>query len=113
MRIRRDTYDLTGAAITKEIVHGITSLNATRAAAADLARLTQGQWGIESVHWSVTPLTQKTRTPATRGMTPRSWPPYLLNIVISLLHLADITEITRTIQRITRDRTRALLLLPL
>lgn len=51
MRIRRDTYDLTGAAITKEIVHGITSLNATRAAAADLARLTQGQWGIESVHW--------------------------------------------------------------
>jgi hypothetical protein len=37
----------------------------------------------------------------------------LRNIVISLLHLAGITEITRTIQRITRDRTRALLLLPL
>ena len=37
----------------------------------------------------------------------------LRNIVISLLHLAGITEITRTLQRITRDRTRALLLLPL
>lgn len=37
----------------------------------------------------------------------------LRNIVISLLHLAGIAEITRTIQRITRDRTRALLLLPL
>jgi hypothetical protein len=55
MRIRRDTYDLSGAAIIKEIVHGITSLNATRAAAADLARLTQGQWGIESVHWLRSP----------------------------------------------------------
>jgi hypothetical protein len=31
----------------------------------------------------------------------------------SLLHLAGITEITRTLQRVTRDRTRALLLLPL
>ena len=34
----------------------------------------------------------------------------LRNIAISLLHLADvtgITEITRTLQRITRDRTRA------
>ena len=37
----------------------------------------------------------------------------LRNIAISLLHLAGITEINRTLQRITRDRTRALLVLPL
>jgi hypothetical protein len=30
----------------------------------------------------------------------------LRNIALSLLHLAGITEITRTLQRITRDRTR-------
>ena len=35
------------------------------------------------------------------------------NIAISLLHLAGITEITRTLQRISRDRTPALLVLPL
>jgi hypothetical protein len=35
------------------------------------------------------------------------------NTAISLLHLAGITEITWTLQRITRDRTRALLFLPL
>ncbi len=37
----------------------------------------------------------------------------LRNIAISVLHLAGITDITRTLQRITRDRTRALLFLPL
>jgi hypothetical protein len=48
------------------------------------------------------------------GNGPRSWPPSAIsNIAISLLHLAGITEITRTLQRITRDRTRALLFLPL
>jgi hypothetical protein len=51
LRIRRDTYDLAGTALTKEIAHGITSLDATRGTPATLAGLTRGQWGIESVHW--------------------------------------------------------------
>ncbi len=37
----------------------------------------------------------------------------LRNIAISLLHLAGITEITRTLQAISRDRTRLLKFLPL
>ncbi len=112
MRIRRDSYDLTGAAIAKEVVHGITSLNATRAAAADLARLTRGQWGIESVHWLRDTAYAEDQNTGYAGNGPQVMAT-LRNIVISLLHLAGITEITRTIQRITRDRTRALLLLPL
>jgi hypothetical protein len=35
------------------------------------------------------------------------------NIAISLLHLVGVTEIKRTLQRISRDRSRALLVLPL
>jgi hypothetical protein len=35
------------------------------------------------------------------------------NVAISLLHLAGITEITRTLQAISRDRTRLLKFLPL
>jgi hypothetical protein len=35
----------------------------------------------------------------------------LRNIAISLPHLAGIIEITRTLQRVTRDQTRALLFL--
>ena len=36
-----------------------------------------------------------------------------LPIDISLLHLAGITQITRTLQAITRDRNRVLAVLPL
>ncbi len=46
------TYDTGGTAITKEIVHGITSLDAARGIPGILAGLTRGQWGIESVHWA-------------------------------------------------------------
>ena len=48
LRIRRDTYDTGGTAITKEIVHGITSLDAARGTPGILAGLTRGQWGIEN-----------------------------------------------------------------
>jgi hypothetical protein len=50
-RIRRDRYDITGALISKEIVHAVTSLDAEQAGPADLAAIARGQWGIESVHW--------------------------------------------------------------
>ena len=51
LRIRRDTYGLDGTALAREIVHGITTLDAGRGTPAVLAGLTQGQRGIESVHW--------------------------------------------------------------
>jgi DDE family transposase len=51
LRIRRDTCDTDGTATAKEIVHGITSLDAARGTPEILAGLTRGQWGIESVHW--------------------------------------------------------------
>jgi hypothetical protein len=37
----------------------------------------------------------------------------LRNISINLLHLAGITEVTRTLQAISRDRMRILNLIPL
>jgi hypothetical protein len=55
LRIRRDAYDLAGAAIAKEIVHGITSLDTIRGTPAALTGLTRGQWGIELVHWLRSP----------------------------------------------------------
>ena len=86
LRIRRDTYDLAGAALTKEIVHGITSLEADLGTPATLAGLTQGQWGIESVHWlrdTAYAEDENTATPdGTQVMA------VLRNIAISLLHLA-------------------------
>ena len=64
LRIRRDTYDLTGTAIAKEVVHGITSLAPARGTPAVLAGLTQGQWGIESVRKSQTTLPIPWRSPS-------------------------------------------------
>jgi hypothetical protein len=49
-RIRRDRYDITGAVISKEVVHAVTSLDADQASAADLAAIARGNRGIESVH---------------------------------------------------------------
>jgi predicted transposase YbfD/YdcC len=112
LRIRRDTYDLTGTALTKEIVHGITSLNPGRGTPAALAGLTRGQWGIESIHWLRDTAYAEDGNTGYTGNGPQVMAT-LRNIAISLLHLAGITEITRTLQRITRDPTRALLLLPL
>jgi len=112
LRIRRDTYDLTGTALAKEVVHGITSLDPGRGAPAALAGLTQGQWGIESVHWIRDTVFEEDASTGYAGNGPQVMAT-LRNIAISLLHLAGITEINRTLQRITRDRTRALLFLPL
>ena len=112
MRIRRDGYDITGAPVSKEIVHAVTSLDAQRAGPADLAQIARGQWGIESVHWL---RDTRYREDADSGYTGNG--PQVMakcrNIAISLLHLAGVTEITRALQAIGRDRTRMLSYLPL
>jgi hypothetical protein len=112
MRIRRDTYDLDGTAIAKEIVHGITSLDAARGTPAVLASLTQGQWGIESVHWIRDTAYAEDASTGYTGNGPQIMAT-LRNIAISLLHLAGITQVTRTLQAISRDRTRVLKIIPL
>jgi predicted transposase YbfD/YdcC len=111
-RIRRDTYGLTGTALTKEIAHGITSLDPERGTPAVLAGLTRGHWGVESVHWIRDTVFEEDANTGYAGNGPQVMAT-LRNVAISLLHRAGITEISRTLQRITRDRTRALLFLPL
>ena len=112
IRIRRDTYDLDGTAIAKEIMHGITSLDAARGTPAVLASLTQGQWGIESVHWIRDTAYAEDASTGYTGNGPQIMAT-LRNIAISLLHLAGITQVTRTLQAISRDRTRVLKIIPL
>lgn len=112
LRIRRDTYDLDGTAIAREIVHGITTLDAARGTPAALAALARGQWGIESVHWVRDTAYAEDANTGYTGNGPQVMAT-LRNIAISLLHLAGIREITRTLQAISRDRTRVLNLIPL
>lgn len=112
VRIRRDGYDLAGTHISKEIVHAVTSLDAGRASAADLARIARGQWGIESVHWIRDTAYREDSGTGYTGNGPQALAT-CRNIAISLLYLADVTQIVRTLQAIGRDRTRMLSYLPL
>ena len=71
-----------------------------------------GQWGIESVQWlRDTAYTEDASTGYT-GNGPQVMAT-LWNIAISLLRLADITQITRSLQAISRDRNRVLNVIPL
>lgn len=111
-RIRRDRYDITGALISKEVVHAVTSLDADQASAADLAVIARGQWGIESVHWMRDTAWAEDANTGYAGNGPQVMATFR-NIAVSLLYHAGVTEITRTLQAIGRDRTRMLSYLPL
>ncbi len=111
-RIRRDRYDITGTLISKEIVHAVTSLDTGQAGPAGLAAIARGQWGIESVHWLRDTAWAEDANTGYAGNGPQVMATFR-NIAISLLHHAGVTEITRTLQAITRDRTRMLSYLPL
>ena len=111
-RIRRDRYDITGALISKEIVHAVTSLDEDQASAADLAAIARGQWGIESVHWLRDTAWTEDANTGYAGNGPQVMATFR-NIAVSLLYHAGVTEITRTLQAIGRDRTRMLSYLPL
>lgn len=111
-RIRRDRYDLDGTLISKEIVHAVTSLKEDRATAVDLARIARGQWGIESAHWLRDTTYAEDANTGYAGNGPQVMATFR-NIAVSLLHIAGVTEITRTLQAIGRDRTRLLNYLPI
>jgi predicted transposase YbfD/YdcC len=111
-RIRRDRFDASGALVSKEIVHAVTSLDQNQATAADLAKLARGQWGIESVHWLRDTAYGEDANTGYAGNGPQAMAT-LRNLAISLLYLSGVTEITRTLQAITRDRNRVLDYLPL
>jgi predicted transposase YbfD/YdcC len=111
-RIRRDRYDTDGALISKEIVHAVTSLDTGQASAAGLATIARGQWGIESVHWVRDTAWAEDASTGYAGNGPQVMAT-LRNLAISLLYLAGVKEVTRTLQAIARDRTRMLDYLPL
>ena len=111
-RIRRDRYDADGALISKEIVHAVTSLGKEKAGAEALAGIARGQWGIESVHWVRDTAYDEDANTGYAGNGPQVMAT-LRNLAISLLYLAGVKEVTRTLQAIARDRNRLLDYLPL
>jgi predicted transposase YbfD/YdcC len=112
IRIRRDTLDVDGTMIAKEVVHAATSLDAERATPADLASPARGQWAIEAVHWIRDTAYREDHSTGYAGDGPQVMAT-LRNTAISLLRIAGITQIARTLQAFSRDRTRILSVIPL
>jgi predicted transposase YbfD/YdcC len=107
-RIRRDTFDATGNRLSKEVVHGVTSLTAEQAGPEAIARLVRQHWGIENkIHWVRDVVYREDRQHAYAG-TGIHVMAALRNLALGLLRLAGITQITRTLERIAADRTRIL-----
>lgn len=105
-RIRRDTFDHAGNRLSKEIVHGVTSLTTDQASPAFLAQLIRRHWGIENKsHWIRDTVYREDHQHAYAG-TGAQVMATLRNLVLGLLRLAGITQITRTLQRNAADRTR-------
>jgi predicted transposase YbfD/YdcC len=107
-RIRRDTFDHAGNHLTKQVVHGITSLTAAQATPETLARFVRQHWGIENkIHWVRDVVYREDHQHAYAG-TGAQVMATLRNLALGLLRLAGITQITRTLERIAADRTRIL-----
>ena len=105
-RIRRDTFDHLGNRLTKEVVHGVTSLSAQQATAEQVASLIRLHWGIENrSHWVRDVVYREDDQHAYAG-TGAHVMATLRNLALGLLRLAGVTQIKRTLEHIAADRTR-------
>lgn len=108
-RIRRDVFDPSGQRISKEIVHGITSL--ADASAPAIARWVRQHWGIENkIHWVRDVVFAEDHQNAYLGAAAHGMALFR-NLAIGLIRLAGHTQIKRTVERLAADRTRILPLL--
>jgi predicted transposase YbfD/YdcC len=108
-RIRRDVFDPSGQRISKEIVHGITSL--ADATAEAIGRWVRLHWGIENkIHWVRDVVFAEDHHNAYLGAAAHGMALFR-NLAIGLIRLAGYTQIKRTIERLAADRTRILPLL--
>jgi hypothetical protein len=108
--LRRSVYDLTRHRISKDIVHGITSLDADQATGAHLLALVRDHWLIESDHWIRDVAWREDRQHAYTGTAAHTMA-LLRNLALAILRLTGHQQITRTLQRIAADRNRILPLL--
>jgi predicted transposase YbfD/YdcC len=110
-RIRRDVFNAVGERLSKEIVHGITSLDARAATAEAVAAWVRQHWGVENkIHWVRDVVFAEDHQNAYLGAAAHGMALFR-NLAIGLIRLAGHTQIKRTVQRIAADRTRILPLL--
>ena len=112
IKITRWRQDTTTGRASRQTVYAVTSLASADATARDLARLVREQWSIEAHHHVRDTAYDEDANTGYAGNGPQVMAT-LRNLAISLLYLAGVKEVTRTLQAIARDRNRLLDYLPL
>lgn len=106
-RIRRQTYNLMGQRLSKEVVHGISNLNRIKANPGQLLGGVRHHWRIEATHWVRDVVYREDHQRAYTG-TGAQVMAMIRNLALAVLRLTGHSEITRTLQRIAADRARIL-----
>lgn len=107
-RILRERFNAFGERVSKEVVHGVTSLPTHRATPAQIARFVRHHWGIENLlHWSRDVVFGEDSQGAYTGNGPQSMA-ILRNLALSLFRLAGISQVKRLTESIAADRMRIL-----
>lgn len=99
-RIRRDTYTLTGQRLSKDVVHGITSLGSDTTTPEAIAGHVRQHWGIENkIHWVRDVVFAEDGHHAYLGAAAHTMA-LLRNLAIGLIRLAGHTRITQVTERL-------------
>jgi len=110
-RITRYTGGLDGQRTSKEVVHGITNLDADHADDQQLATLVRGHWSIEnSIHW-VRDMTYREDASRVRTGNAPAVLAAIRNIATTMLRLAGAGNIAAARRAATLDPTTAIRLL--
>lgn len=106
-RIRRQVFDLSDQRLSKEYVHGVTSLDANQASPQQLLGLVRHHWRVEINHQVRDVTWREDHQHAYTGSGPQVMAT-IRNLALAILRLTGHRQITRTLQRIAADRTRIL-----
>jgi predicted transposase YbfD/YdcC len=107
-RILRERFDPFGQRVSKEVVHGVTSLDTAHATPEQVAGLVRSHWGIEDrVHWPRDVVFGEDRQGAYIGQGPHMMA-LLRNLVLGLFRMAGISQVKRLTESIAADRMRIL-----
>jgi predicted transposase YbfD/YdcC len=107
-RLLRERFDPFGQRVSKQVVHGVTSLGADRATPEQVAGLVRGHWRIENrVHWPRDVIFGEDHQGAYVGNGPHCMA-ILRNLVLGLFRLAGISQVKRLTESIAADRMRIL-----
>ncbi len=103
-RLRRDTGGLDGVRTSKEIVHGIVSLDADQAGPHHLNTYTRGHWSVENrLHWTRDVTFREDDSQLRTGMAPRAVASFR-NLALNTFRLAGRANIAHA-RRDLHDRT--------